>query len=155
FMFLRASLGTAVWNGNEPQACFIIDDPPLTPRYGFLDYQRLLETAQRENFCASIAFIPANYKRSDGRTARLFASQPERLSLCVHGCDHTWGEFEGSDAARLRERADQALAWMERHQTLSGVGFDNVMVPPQGLFSRAGMKALKDSGGYLAVVNST
>ena len=43
---------------------------------------------------------------------------------------------------------------MAKHRELTGLGFDDVMVFPQGLFSTAAMSALKWCG-YLAAVNST
>src|SRR5213075_541958 len=48
----------------------------------------------------------------------------------------------------------EALARMRMHRARSGLGFDEVMVFPQGVFSTAAMKALRASG-FLAAVNST
>jgi hypothetical protein len=153
-MFLRSSLREKLWHNDAPAACFIVDDPLLKKRYGFLDYQRLLELMDRRQFSTSIAFIPWNHRRSDRRIAELFASRPRSLSLCVHGCEHTRGEFGSSNVALHTEQARQALEWMRLHRTLSGLDFDDVMVFPQGIFSTAAMTALK-ACGYLAAVNST
>jgi hypothetical protein len=153
-MFLRCSSNNQFWHNDSPTACFIIDDPLLTRHYGFLDYQRLLELMERERFCTSIAFIPWNFSRSDRGTAKLFSAYPHRYSLCVHGCDHTGREFGTTNHLLLGEKAQQALDRMTMHRKLSGIGFDDVMVFPQGFFSTAAMKALK-SCGYLAAVNST
>jgi len=152
-MFLRSSAEKAFWHNDAPRACLTIDDPLLQRRYGFLEHERLLEAMEAKGFCTSIAFIPWNFDRSQRKTAKLFAAHADRYSLCVHGCDHTWGEFAGEDYPEMRERAEQALERMNLHQKLSGVGFDDVMVFPQGLFSTAGVKALKASG-YLASANS-
>jgi hypothetical protein len=43
---------------------------------------------------------------------------------------------------------------MAKHRELTGVPYDNVMVFPQGVFSTAALKALKQAG-FLAAVNST
>src|SRR5690242_8428366 len=109
---------------------------------------------EKRKFSTSIAFIPWNFKRSDRSVAELFAANPGSLSLCVHGCDHTRGEFGGNDCDTLESKSRQALARMRMHRTRSGLGFDEVMVFPQGIFSTAAMKALKRSG-FLAAVNST
>jgi hypothetical protein len=153
-MFLRASSDRGFWHNDAPFACFIVDDPLLRERYGFLDYQRLSNVMEREHFCTSIAFIPWNCRRSDRGLAKRIAAPPHRYSLCVHGCDHTWGEFGSSSEQLLRERAQQALARMTLHHQLSGVAFDDVMVFPQGIFSTVAMRALKHCG-YLAAVNTS
>jgi hypothetical protein len=152
-MFLRRALGNRVWHNDNPRACFIIDDPLLRSRYGFLEYRRLVEGMRRQRFSICIAFIPWNYRRSSKEVAKLFSTGYPSSSLCIHGCDHTGGEFATSDFESLRNKAKMALARMRKHQGLSGVPFDDVMVFPQGLFSLEAIKALKASG-YLAAVNS-
>ena len=153
-MFIAAASPDQCWHNDAPRACFILDDPLLKERYGFLDYHRLLDLMEREQFCTSIAFIPWNFNRSEREMAEVFTAHPERYSLSIHGCDHTRGEFGATNRLVLHERAHQALDRMTQHRKLSGVEFDKVMVFPQGIFSTAAMEALK-SCGYLAAVNST
>jgi hypothetical protein len=153
-MFLRGALGNRVWHNDNPRACFIIDDPLLKDdRYGFLQYGRLVESMRQRKFSTSIAFIPWNYRRSGDGVSTLFSSNGDVPSLCIHGCDHTGGEFATTDSASLRTKAQMALERMRIHRRLSGVPFDDVMVFPQGLFSAEAMAALKASG-YLAAVNT-
>ena len=54
----------------------------------------------------------------------------------------------------LGQKARQALERIGAHRGLSGLDFDDVMVFPQGVFSKASMKALA-SCGYLSALNST
>jgi hypothetical protein len=152
-MFLRGSLGKRVWHNDHPRACFIIDDPLLKKRHGFLEYKRLLETMRQQRFSTCIAFIPWNYRRSHKEIAELFAANPGRFSLCVHGCDHTGAEFGTTSFESLYGKAQLALDRMRAHRRLSGVFFDEVMVFPQGIFSSEAPKALKVCG-YLAAVNT-
>jgi len=152
-MFLRGALGNRVWHNDHPRACFIIDDPLLTNSYGFLNYRRLAEVMRRQRFSACIAFIPWNYRRSNKEVAKLFSSSHPMSSLCIHGCDHTGGEFATADFESLQNKAQMALERMRTHQRLSGVPFDDIMVFPQGLFSPEAITALKASG-YLAAVNT-
>jgi hypothetical protein len=152
-IFLKAALKDGVWHSRRSQACFIIDDPLLKPRYGFLDYSKLLESLKRYGFCTSVAFIPWNYRRSRKRVAAFFGVEPNSLSLCVHGCDHTGGEFAATAPSLLLAKARLALDRMRRHSELSGASFDEVMVFPQGLFSMEALQALDDCG-YLAAVNT-
>jgi len=152
-MFFRRALGNRVWHNDNPRACFIIDDPILTNSYGFLEYRRLAEIMRQQRFSTCIAFIPWNYRRSSKEVAELFSSSHPMSSLCVHGCDHTGGEFEATDFESLHKKAQLALERMRTHQRLSGVPFDDIMVFPQGLFSPEAITALKASG-YLAAVNT-
>ena len=153
-MFLHASSKDEFWHNDKPGACFILDDPLLKRRYGFLNYQKLLELMDRKRFSTSIAFIPWNYRKSHPRVAKLLANRPRAYSLCIHGCDHTRAEFGATQQVVLQEKAQQALERMQLHRELSGVDFDDVMVFPQGIFSTVALQALK-SCGYLAAVNST
>ena len=151
-MFLRASLGTRLWHNPEPSACFIVDDPRLTERYGFLQHRQLVEIMRHRKFCVCIAFIPWNHRRSNRTVAELVAATGQPY-LCIHGCDHTRGEFASSDSDLMRAKATLALKRMRAHRDGFGVQFDEVMVFPQGLFSVEALGALK-AAGYLAAVNS-
>lgn len=134
-------------------ASIIIDDPLLRENYGFLNYRKLLHLADQHNFHATIAFIPWNYDRTDNKIAALFRDRPDRLSLCVHGCDHTKGEFGSTNHAFLDHIIDLATARMQEHERLTGIAFERVMVFPQGVFSNESLEALKRHG-YLAAINT-
>jgi hypothetical protein len=153
-MFLRSAAPDAFWHNDKPSACFILDDPLLTQRYGFLLYEKLIALADQLRFSISIAFIPWNYLRSQRQVTEMFVARPGRCSLSIHGCDHTWGEFGSGDPIALRDKAELALYRMTKHRELTGVDFDKVMVFPQGIFSEVAMAALK-SAGYMAAINST
>ena len=134
-------------------ACIIIDDPLLRENYGFLNYRKLLEMMDRHNFYTTIAFIPVNYSRTDEGVAALFRERSDRFSICVHGCDHTGGEFASTDRAYLARKVKLATARMVEHERRTGVPFDRAMVFPQGIFSNAALAALIENG-YLAAVNT-
>ena len=151
-MFLRGALGDRLWHNEHPRACIMIDDPLLKGRYGFLEYRRLLDLMRTQQFCASIAFIPWNYRRSSKKVGDLVSANYGRPFLCVHGCDHTQLEFASTELEVLSGKARLALERMRIHSQLSGVAFDDVMVFPQGCFSAEAVTALKSSG-YLAAVN--
>ena len=153
-IFLRHTFGETCWHGPESTARFIIDDPLLAERYGFLDYRALLSSMQREGYGTSIAFIPWNYRRTSSLTASSLFGQRSDFSLCVHGCDHTNKEFDAADQALLEWKAGLALERMEAHHTRTGLKFERVMVFPQGRFSSDALLALR-SADYLAAVNST
>jgi hypothetical protein len=153
-IFLKASFGFACWHSPYQRARLIIDDPPLRSQYGFLRYDELLESMQRVQYGSSIAFIPWNYRRSKRPIAKLFLLNPSRLSLCIHGCDHTNHEFDSDNEQGLEHKANLAQHRMDQHRRISGVTHENVMVFPQGHFSVAATRALRTSG-FLAAVNSS
>jgi len=153
-IYLKACFGRSCWHNPSPRARLIIDDPLLQPRYGFLRYDELIASMQRTPYATSLAFIPWNYRRSDNAVANMFTDSQGRLSLCVHGCDHTNHEFDTSDEGELSGKAVLALQLMEEHQKRSGVPYEKIMVFPQGHFSVPAISALHRSG-YLAAINST
>lgn len=153
-MFLRSAFGSHCWHSKHRFANFIIDDPPLKRSYGYLNYRDLVSRMDRCNFASTIAFIPWNYRRTDKEVTQLFRERPDRLSLCVHGCDHTGGEFSSTDLAALNSKTQLALARMNSLHRQSGLPYSNTMVFPQGRFSAEALTALK-SNNYLAAVNST
>ncbi len=153
-MMLRGALKDRAWHSDISQACFIIDDPLLKRKYGFLDYAKLVETMRPHKFSASIAFIPWNYRRSNKKIVHMFSNGPFPLSVCVHGCDHIRAEFASTDSDVLRGKAKLALHRMRAHQKTHGLQFNDVMVFPQGLFSAESLAAL-DSCSYLAAINTT
>jgi len=153
-MFLRYAFGDRCWQAAKKLACFIVDDPLLHDRHGFLEYDTLLAAMEQDDFATNLAFIPWNYRRSHPRVAELFRTHPRRLSLSIHGCDHTKGEFGDTAAAPLLSKARTSRARMAKHREVTGVPCDNVMVFPHGVFSTAALRAMKQAG-FLAAVNST
>src|SRR5262249_22713089 len=84
----------------------------------------------------------------------MFSHHSSSLSLCVHGCDHTSNEFASIDQKVLSQKAGLAIERMKRHQERTGLSFEEVMVFPQGRFSREAGMALRATE-YLAAVNSS
>ncbi len=152
-LYARWAFAATCWQPAETCACLVIDDPLLRPNYGFINFDRLLAHMERENFSTSIAFIPWNWNRSSRRTARLFNENSRRLSLSVHGCDHTAGEYGDASVDRLAWKSRLALERMARHKAQTAVAHDRVMVFPQGVFSAAAMRALKHNN-FIGTVNS-
>jgi hypothetical protein len=152
-LYIKWAFRDACWNAPETNACLVIDDPVLKPTHGFVNFQELLSLMKRHKFSTNIAFIPWNWRRSSPEVVRLFTENPENYSISVHGCDHTRAEFGGADRWRLYWKTRQALDRMNRHESITGICHDRVMVFPQGIFSEAAMSALKHSG-LIAAVNS-
>jgi hypothetical protein len=152
-VFFRAAFGPRCWHNPNPHASLIIDDPLLRPQYGFLRYADLVDAMDAHEFTSTIAFIPWNRRRNTPDTVALFAKRRDRLSLCVHGSDHTGGEFRQNDEAELRLKAAQARERMQELRERTGLEYDPVMVFPQGGFCKAALRAL-DAEGFLAALNT-
>jgi hypothetical protein len=153
-IFLRSAFGDWCWTAPVTGATLVVDDPYLKRRYGFLRYETLVQELERTRGALTIAFIPYNYRRSDLRTVELLRRHIDRFSICVHGCDHTGGEFANLDEAWLVGTTIGALERMGSHTSRTQMSFDNVMVFPQGRFSTKAIRALKASG-LTAALNST
>jgi len=152
-MYLKRYFADVAPAAVERGACVIIDDPVLRPRYGFVSFKKLAAAAVERNFACNIAFIPWNWRRSAPSVVRLFKKDPDRLSLSVHGCDHTSLEFAGSNANVIDRQARLANSRMARHQRRTGLAHDALMVFPQGAFSSVSLPVLKHNG-FIAAVNT-
>lgn len=153
-MFVKAVFKKRCWHLPEQFACIIIDDPLLKRRHGFIDVPVFIEWLSANRLAATFAFIPWNHDRSLAAIAELFKRNSDRLSICVHGCDHTSGEFATADEARLEAIAGTAMTRMAAHERKYGLRHDRVMIFPQGKFTWAALAALRRSG-YTAAVNTS
>lgn len=153
FMFLKYSFGARCWHNPRKFARIIIDDPVLRKRYGFLRFDKLMESAGNKECGFSIGFIPWNYRRTNSIVAELFKRSAPHLSVCVHGCDHTQGEFAIRDEHQLNLRTILAVQRMEELAKRTGLLYENVMIFPQGRFSPQALNVLK-CNNFLGAVNS-
>jgi hypothetical protein len=152
-MFVKAVYKQHCWHARHRFANLIIDDPLLKESYGYLNYRRLLRRMEHTRFSATLAFIPWNYKRTQRTVADLFRQRSDRLSICVHGCDHNGAEFASADLGQLNAKIQLATHRMKLHETSTGLPHCEVMVFPQGQFSAQSLRALK-ANNYLAAVNA-
>jgi hypothetical protein len=104
--FLLALLGPDGWIPPEPRASFIIDDPNLhSRRYGYIDFERLVNHASAHGYHATIATVPLDAWYFDRRVAALFSSHKQHLSLMMHGVNHIGDELaQGSRSPALWRR---------------------------------------------------
>ncbi len=152
-MYLRHSFTAAMWNPVELGACLIVDDPVLRQQYGFVNFQELANSTSEHDFTCDIALIPWNWNRSQPGVVELFKKNQDRLSVCVHGCDHTALEFAKGDERVFNTQTKVANKRMMTHQGRTGLVHDALMVFPQGAFSPVSLKVLKHNG-FVAAVNT-
>jgi hypothetical protein len=150
-MYAKFAFGAGT--DSEIGACLIVDDPPLKRRYGFLRYEDAVRLMDAYNFATTVAFIPWNWRRTDARTVELFREHPDKLSLCIHGCDHTSKEFAERSMGVLNKRINVAKQRMRRFGKRTQLRHHEVMLFPQGAFSASAARALK-LNGFVAAANT-
>jgi hypothetical protein len=152
-MYLRHAFASVMLAPGEHGACLIVDDPVLRPQYGFVDFRRIAELGAEHNFTCNFAFIPWNWKRSRSSVVKLFKLHAERLSLSIHGCDHTASEFSAESNYSVNRQAKLANSRMTKHQRRTGLVHEPLMIFPQGAFSATSPMVLKHNG-FIAAVNT-
>jgi hypothetical protein len=142
--FLRELSAPAGWEPAPLRAAFLFDDPNLRWRsYGYIDYERLVRHADEHGYHAAMAMIPLDAGRPHPPTAELFRRRADRLSLIVHGNDHTKGELLATaDDGAAQTIAAQAVRRIQRFEQRARVEVDRVMAPPHGLCSQPMTRAL-------------
>jgi hypothetical protein len=152
-LYLQQAFQEVRWLPSEIGACVVIDDPPLWTRYGFVSLEALSRSVREHEFAATMAFIPWNWDRTEPDAIATFRDNPGRMSICMHGCDHTAAEFATRDADLLNKRIKIAKSRMHCLTQRTGLPSDPVMVFPQGNFSVEAGRALK-LNGLMAAVNT-
>jgi len=153
-VFLKTTMGDQIWHSpNHSVANLIIDDPLLRPRYGFVDFESLVQKSDEIDFTTTLAFIPWNHRRTNRSTVDLFRRRSDRLSICMHGCDHIAAEFGATDLGKLNSIIRTSLSRTEDLENTTGLSVSRSMVFPQGHFSPAAMLALK-CNNFIAAVNT-
>jgi hypothetical protein len=153
-IFLRFAFGKQCWHNPSPGAGIVIDDPLLSDNYGFIKFRPLLESARRNGYHVTLAFIPWNHWRSRARKVQMFLNYSDCFSVCAHGCDHTKSEFLSTDYDELLSRNFVAHERMSRHHRRTGLPSAPLMVCPQEQYSLQAMQAFADSRQFIGLVNT-
>ena len=152
-MYLKSTFADSCWHGLETSACLTVDDPILKSHYGFLHFSEALELMDKKNFATTIGFIPWNWRRNDASTVQIFRTRADRISISVHGCDHTAAEFATRSETQLNACVKTARDRMDRLRSREALLYDDVMIFPQGAFSPETGHVLK-LNGFSAAVNT-
>ncbi len=137
------------------RACYIFDDPNLHwSRYGFVDFRQIVAHATKENYHVAFATIPLDAWFAHEATVRVFKSNHRRLSLVIHGNDHTRHELarDYTPSARV-SLLRQAISRIEHLENRTGIRVDRVMVPPHGACSEDTLKELPGCGFEAACIS--
>ncbi len=126
------------------RAAFLFDDPNLHGRsYGHMRFPELAAHAQEHGYHVSCATIPLDGWWVNPRAAEIFRRHQARLSLCMHGNNHTYHELAapGSLDASLA-LVSQALRRVWRLERTSGCSVDRIMVAPHCVCGQTTMRAM-------------
>jgi len=118
-------------------ACFMFDDPNLhSCSYGFLNFNTLGREATKYAYHVAFATVPLDSWYFNAHVASHFAANRAKLSLLIHGNDHTRNELATLDDSQVRLASlAQALRRIDRFERASGVQVARVMAPPHGACS--------------------
>ena len=119
-------------------AAFVLDDPNLhAMRYGFVHFDQLAREAQRDGYHVAFATIPLDLWWANRKAVRLFRERSDRLSLLMHGNDHTFCELDHKQTEPQRTAMlAQALGRVDRFERRYQIPVARVMAPPHGACSR-------------------
>lgn len=153
--FLQEVVSDPGWEGPPLQACFMFDDPNLHwSTYGFLDFEEFADHAEAHGYHGSFATIPLDGWFIHERTARLFRSRADRISLLMHGNDHVNHELaRDMDASERLRLLSQALWRIEALERRAKVEVARVMAPPHGACSEATLHAMATLGYEAACIS--
>lgn len=146
--YLRELAGEGAWQYPPLRGSVILDDPNLHWRsYGFVQYADLVRHAEAHDYHISMAMIPFDGWFAHPGACRLFREHADRISLIMHGNNHTYEEFMQPMPANVCEAyIHQALSRIEKFESRTGVGVGRVMVAPHGRSSQEMLRAMLGSG---------
>jgi hypothetical protein len=150
--FLR---GLSPWERPPLRACLMFDDPNLHWKtYGCVRFEELVGHAARNNYHVSFATVPFDGWYVHPPTAALFQKNGAKLSLLVHGNNHTFAELARPYPNGHRQiLMAQALQRIQRMEKRSGVSVSRVMAAPHGGCTSEMARALLQVGFEAACIS--
>ena len=142
-LLLRETYGSACWHAPAPLANFTIDDPALRQGMLGLRYDILVAQARDHGFHVTIATVPRELDLAEEAVTSRLREQPDFISACYHGCDHSSYEFYLTHGSRTayaprpleeqRRSLWRALDHGRRFARAHRHELDRVMVFPYGV----------------------
>jgi hypothetical protein len=153
--FVREVAGQQSWQRPSPRACLMFDDPNLHwPSFGYIDYRSVIASARAYNYHVAFATIPLDCWLVHKQAARLFRDNRDRISLLVHGNNHTKNELAQPGVAGDEVRTvAQALKRIDRFERVSALRIFRVMAAPHGACSYTMSRTLLDLGFDAACIS--
>jgi hypothetical protein len=153
--FLRRLVTAIDWQASAQHACVVLDDPSLYwPTYGFVNYRRLAEHAAHHDYSVAVATIPLDSWWVHRSVVSTFRAQRRRLSLVIHGNNHTKSEMLRQANGRCLTTAAQAMRRCERLERRQGLPVARIMEPPHGVIAEDMFAHLLSLGYEAALATS-
>ncbi len=155
--FLRELTATIDLAPPPPQACFIFDDPNLArPSYGHLRFRELAAVTAKQRCHVAVATVPLDAWRASPRVVELFHTNPDTLSLVIHGNNHTCMELQQERTeAECAALLAQALRRMARFTASTGLEISPVMEAPHGVITQSMFPPMAALGYEAVLVTPT
>jgi hypothetical protein len=143
------------WTVPPVRACFMLDDPNLHwPSYGYVKYEEITRDAEVHNYHVAFATVPMDGWFVHSLTSQLFRDCKSRVSLLVHGNNHTYRELaQASTPTKRVALAAQAFRRTERIERASGVQVARIMAAPHGACTEPMAQALLSTGFLAACIS--
>jgi hypothetical protein len=153
-VFLRRLGEPHGWDAPPSRACVVFDDPNLKwTNYGCLDFEQLARHAIEWNYHASIATVPIDGWWVNKRASSLFRQQTTKLSLAIHGNNHTSFELaRRTGNSQLVAGLAQALRRIDKFERRHGLEVCRVLEPPHGAIAAGMFDSLVGLGYEAALV---
>jgi hypothetical protein len=153
--WLRVICASTAPQGPPLRAGFMFDDPNLHwPTYGHVDFAEMARHAKREHYHVSFATIPLDTWFTHKAAARIFADNPEQLSLLIHGNNHINSEMGREYTAEARAALmAQAIRRIERFERRTSLPVSRVMVAPGGICWEDMIAVLPEQGYEAACIS--
>jgi hypothetical protein len=143
FQFLRSACSNDLWTPAGPRACIIFDDPNVRwGTYGYVDYAELIRDSRDHGYHLSFAHIPLDFRFFSRRAVQMFRAATDRVSLTIHGNNHTPTELGWQPAEEADKVVAQALRRTRRFERQTGLHVSRVMVPPHEVCSEPALQAM-------------
>ena len=148
YHFLRKVTADTGWSLPPLRANIHFDDPNLHwPSYGQIDYPHLASHAEKHHYHASMATIPLDFWYAHPKAVETFRKYPHRLSLLIHGNNHTSNEFADTHGeTHFRYLLSQALSRANRFERRYSIPISKVMAFPQEACRAEVVPAILDAG---------
>lgn len=147
---------TAFYDYEPPpiRACFMFDDPNLHwTGWGHLDYRELIREAELHDYHVSVATVPIDTWYTNPAAASLFRDHANRISLLMHGVNHTHAELLRPRAAHVQARElAHGLRLLDRLEQRHGLRVSRIMAPPHHACGLKACKLMLDLGCEAACV---
>ena len=155
YHFLKTAVIDAGWTFPPPRACLMFDDPNLHwGSYGYISYPELIRRSRISNYHVAFATVPFDAWYTNSKAASLFKANAERVSLLMHGNNHTYAELaRNGSSSRNEQLMAQAMQRVEELEARSGVKVCRTMAPPHGACSNAMMDAMYAVGVEAAFIS--